>query len=274
MKALYISDLDGTLLNQNAELSEYSVLALNRLIARGISFSIATARTAATVLHIFKKISLNIPIVLMNGVLVFDPHSQKFIKKEVLKRVASEQIINALHELNQSGMMYTMCDETMRTYYEQIDSYELESFINERKKRYNKLFVQTDDFANVQEEIIYFTVIDSKEKIDSVYSKIAGINGVGTAKYHDIYSDNLWYLEVFSDTATKYNAVSFLRDYGQFDKIIGFGDNLNDIPLFNACDECYAVENAKDEVKKVADATILSNEQDAVVKWLEQNYRY
>jgi hydroxymethylpyrimidine pyrophosphatase-like HAD family hydrolase len=46
-KTLCISDLDGTLLNKNAELSEYTADALNDLIAKGLRFSVATARTAA-----------------------------------------------------------------------------------------------------------------------------------------------------------------------------------------------------------------------------------
>ena len=43
MKTLYISDLDGTLLNPNAELSAYTKDTLNRMIADGLCFSVATA---------------------------------------------------------------------------------------------------------------------------------------------------------------------------------------------------------------------------------------
>ena len=48
MKTLYISDLDGTLLNRNAELSAYTKAVLNRVIAEGLCFSVATARPVAT----------------------------------------------------------------------------------------------------------------------------------------------------------------------------------------------------------------------------------
>ncbi|HBC91680.1 MAG TPA: hypothetical protein DCZ10_01920 [Pelotomaculum sp.] len=43
---LYISDLDGTLLNSHKEMSEYTRNTVNTLIAHGGHFSIATARTA------------------------------------------------------------------------------------------------------------------------------------------------------------------------------------------------------------------------------------
>jgi hydroxymethylpyrimidine pyrophosphatase-like HAD family hydrolase len=89
--------------------------------------------------------------------------------------------------------------------------------------------------------------------------------------YKDIYSDDLWYLEVFGETASKYNAVQYLRKQNGFDKVVGFGDNLNDLPLFAACDKCYAVANAKPDVKAKATAVIGSNDEDGVARWLEGN---
>ena len=51
-------------------------------------------------------------------------------------------------------------------------------------------------------------------------------------------------------------------------RIISFGDAVNDIPMFDISDECYAVENAVDEVKAAATGIIGSNEEDGVAKWL------
>jgi 5-amino-6-(5-phospho-D-ribitylamino)uracil phosphatase len=56
------------------------------------------------------------------------------------------------------------------------------------------------------------------------------------------------------------------------DRIITFGDSVNDIPMFKISDESYAVENAVDELKKYATGIIMSNEKDGVAHWLEENY--
>ncbi|MDR2687937.1 MAG: HAD family hydrolase, partial [Oscillospiraceae bacterium] len=63
-------------------------------------------------------------------------------------------------------------------------------------------------------------------------------------------------------------AVRWLRERYGYEKIVGFGDNLNDIPLFRACDETYAVANAKEELKAMATGVIGSNAQDGVVRFL------
>jgi len=51
-----------------------------------------------------------------------------------------------------------------------------------------------------------------------------------------------------------------------------FGDGKNDIDMFEMADECYAVENAVDELKALATKVIAGNNEDAVAKWLEKNY--
>ena len=55
------------------------------------------------------------------------------------------------------------------------------------------------------------------------------------------------------------------------DRIVAFGDGLNDIDMFKIADECYAVSNAEDELKALATGVIESNDDDGVAKWLSEN---
>ena len=72
--------------------------------------------------------------------------------------------------------------------------------------------------------------------------------------------------------ATKGNAIITLKEKLKCEKIISFGDAINDIPMFKISDESYAVENAVNELKKYATGTIMSNDKDGVAHWLERNY--
>ncbi|MGI6743644.1 MAG: Cof-type HAD-IIB family hydrolase [Eubacteriales bacterium] len=271
-KTLCISDLDGTLLNKNSELSEYTAAALNDLIAKGLHFSVATARTAATAVKMLERVNINIPIILMNGVLIYDIAAKRYLKKEILSKEKTAQILAAMKKANQSGLMYALSGEELVTYYDRIYSKALHDFVDERVQKFNKKFVRLDDLAAAETDIIYFCFMDTRENIHRLFDDIKETSGIRIEKYQDIYTDaDLWYMEVFKDTASKYNAVKFLREEYGFDKIIGFGDNLNDLSLFAACDECYAVGNAKPEVKAKAAAVIGANDKDGVAKWLEFN---
>lgn len=71
--------------------------------------------------------------------------------------------------------------------------------------------------------------------------------------------------------ATKAEAIQKLKEMWNCDKVVSFGDAINDIPMFEISDECYAVENAVPELKKAATAVVDSNERDGVAKWLWEN---
>ena len=43
--------------------------------------------------------------------------------------------------------------------------------------------------------------------------------------------------------------------------------------MFQISDQCYAVENAVDSLKKLATGIIGNNDSDSVAKWLEENFR-
>ncbi|MDR2834029.1 MAG: Cof-type HAD-IIB family hydrolase, partial [Streptococcaceae bacterium] len=121
MKTLYISDLDGTLLNTSAELSDGTVNALNKMIADGVNFSIATARTYASAIKLLSKLNLHTPIVLMNGVQIYDMEQKSFVNTHYLKEDTVSSIIKVLHSHDMSAMMYEFKNDELRTYYEHLE---------------------------------------------------------------------------------------------------------------------------------------------------------
>ena len=72
--------------------------------------------------------------------------------------------------------------------------------------------------------------------------------------------------------ASKSNAIKQLQTMLGCEKLIAFGDGINDIDMFQIADESYAVANAHEELKKHATAVISSNDEDGVAKWLEGNF--
>ena len=70
MKRLFVSDLDGTLLNESAEISDVTVEIINREMEKGLHFTISTARTPTTALKIVESLNLKLPVMMMNGVLI------------------------------------------------------------------------------------------------------------------------------------------------------------------------------------------------------------
>ena len=264
-KTLYISDLDGTLLNEKAEVSETTVRAVNELPASGGYFSFATARTAVTAVPITESLNVNVPAVLMNGVCIYDTVSKEYVKIESIPAGSFEKMNSILKKFSLSGFLFSIDNGVLETWYENLDSENARKFYEERTQKFGKKFIKTDDFMSCADRnAVYFSVTDRKEVLDPVYSLLKEISGIHIDYYRDVYNDDFWFMEISSAEASKYNAVRFIRRKYSFDKVIGFGDNLNDLPLFRACDEKYAVSNARDEVKKEADGVIGSNTENGV----------
>ena len=272
MKTLYISDLDGTLLSPNVTVTKRTLRIINDLMHQGLLFTVATARSIASVKYILEDLDLTLPIILMNGVCIYDPANKDYIKIESFSRDDVDLLISIIEENHLKGFLYTINNGKLATYYEELSNRALKDFCEERVSKYNKAFVQVNNFSSLADDtIIYFTLMDYKNNLDRLYQIVKKLPNINSVLYKDNYNPDMWFLEIFSKNASKYHSVQFLRSYLSVDSIIGFGDNQNDMPLFDACDKSYAVGNAIDELKLRADGVIGRNTEDAVAIWLNNN---
>ena len=273
-KTLYISDLDGTLLQNDATMSGYTAQALQAFIERGGLFSVATARTWESMLHnhfLDPVLPLPVPLVLMNGAMIYDSQNQRFVKKNIIAPDTVRAMIACAKAHGQEGLLYSIKEGYTQVYHEEITRPFIGRFYEMRRQFYGKRMVYTSDLAaHAAEEIIYCTMADSHENLAPLHEALQQLPGLNCTFYPDSYVKGAWLLECFSCFASKFNAVQYLRERYGFDKIIGFGDNLNDIPLFEACDEAYAVANAREELKAAATGVIGANTEDGVAKFLEE----
>lgn len=272
-KMLYVSDLDGTLLNSNALLNEDVPERLNRLIDKGLCFTVATARTYATVNSIVKDVHLTYPMILMNGVMIYDPVNKSCINAEIIERDSVEYILKGRKKFGVTGFAYALSPENskMATYYEKIATEHMEKFYVERRDVYHKPFSKVEQLEDILgEDIIYFSICYDEKVLRPFYEYLQKDEKLNLNFYKDVYGDGLWYLEISHKNASKYHGVQKLRTMLQPDAITGMGDNLNDLPLFEACDRCCAVGNAHEEVKERADYVLDTNLNAGVVKFLEE----
>ncbi len=269
-EVLYISDLDGTLLKSNRELSNYSKDTLNTLIDKGVHFSVATARSSATALRILEDLNIKVPVILMNGVVIYDIADGRYLKLETIPQETVTAIIEIFKNHDISGFMYTISNEEQITYYENLCTQPLKDFHDERVTKYGKVFEKAESFIDkvMDRDVIYFSFMDVYERLYLMYSELKKYQEIEAVMYKDVYNENIWFLEIHSKNASKHNAVKYLRDKLKYKKIIGFGDNLNDMPLLKACDEFYAVSNSVEELKIKADGIIEDNNSDGVAKFI------
>ncbi|MCL2447010.1 MAG: HAD family hydrolase [Oscillospiraceae bacterium] len=267
-KPLYISDLDGTLLNEHAKLSSYSAQVLREFTRGGGLFSVATARTWESIQYnkLLDPALLSTPAVLMNGALIYDAQQECYVKREFIAPAVAREMLACMAAHGITGLLYESTN-SMRVYH---GAFAAQSMIARHFDYRKNMFemVQTDNPP--VENIVYMSTLDTHEALLPLYEDLRHLLELNCLLYPCSYVEDNWYLECFAQRASKYDAVCWLREHYGFDKIVGFGDNLNDLPLFRACDEGYAVANAREELKAAATGVIGANCDDGVAKFLAQ----
>lgn len=267
MKTLYVSDLDGTLLHSTETTSAFTNQTINHLVDNGMYFSYATARSYQTSHKATKGLQAKIPLIVYNGTMIVDNIDGTFLIKNFFDETV-HTILKDLFSHEVYPIVYSFIDDVEKfSYIESNCSVGMKLFTDTRKGDKRKQLVMTEDEL-LQGEIFYITCIDEKEKLESFYHKYKDI-------YHcvfhlDIYTHVYW-LEIMPKEASKANAVEQLKTLLGCDRLVVFGDGKNDIDMFQLADEAYAVENAVEELKKMATGVIESNNEDGVAKWLLSN---
>lgn len=272
---LFVTDLDGTLLNSNKEVSIKSTEILNKLIDNGVNFTVATARTPATVVDLLQDVNLKLPAVLMNGVLLYDIKEEKYINIKEIGKDTVDKVFDVLNKFDKNAMVYGIRNNHLWVYHKEFEYSWEYNFYKERADRKQKTFLKVENYQECinESKIINFIVFDKYEKIKGIYEELKKIDEISVEYYEDIYEKGCYFLEVYSAEASKANGIKLLSDYIEHDKLICFGDNLNDIPMFELADECYATANAVERVKEISTDVIGSCDEDGVALFMEKKLK-
>lgn len=274
-KTLFVTDLDGTLLGPDATLSEESARLLNDAIGRGAMFSVATARTPATVADILRGVDLRHPLVLMTGAVVWDPVTGRYLKTHFVPEKKVREVLDLYRRENYSAFVYTLVDHQIRVYHVGSLNDPERRFIARRlDTSFKQFIVPSDGESELPERLDNVLLLYSMPKAaegERMYELLKRVEGISPMMYYDIYNEGMACTEVFSTEATKATGVADLREHLGAERVVAYGDNLNDLPMLRVADESVAVENALPEVKEETDRIIGPNTSDSVARDILQS---
>ena len=268
MRTLYISDLDGTLLRNDQTVSAFTADTINQLTKKGILFSYATARSYVTASQVTAKLQLQNPVIVFNGTFMIEPQTQKRVISNIFTTEEATLILDALIGQNIFPIVNAFIDDTERfSHIQGKETPGILTFLANRRGDSRKRTVSEKEKL-CKGDIFHIVCIDKEEKLRYAYESFK--NNFPCVLYRDMYSGDTW-LEFHPKNVTKAKAALALKELLRCDKLVCFGDGKNDIPMFEIADECYAVDNAEDELKAIATSVIESNEADGVAKWMATN---
>lgn len=266
-KTLYVSDLDGTLMRSDIKISDHTVKTINGLIDQGVAFTYATARSIDSAREITQDLKIKLPVITRNGSVLADNITGKSMEITVFKEEDIRMIRKLIPELPSHGFVSCYIgDKMIKTYADAEHTEGLDDYIGFYKD--DPRMVKVPDMEGMfTGRPGYVTMISSKEDLEPVYERVKDHDGWECLFQKDTYRDEYW-IELCPKGCTKAKKILHLKEEYGFDRVIVFGDSLNDLPMFSIADESYAVSNALDEVKAAATAVIGSNNEDAVADFI------
>jgi len=272
---IYVSDLDGTLLRNDATISPYTRDKLCQLLDSGVHFTIASARSLSSLRPILEGIDFPLPIIEINGAFISDFSTGRHLVVNNIDSRIVERIFSCItaHEL--LPFVSTFNGKGDCLYFQDIINPAMQWYLDDRRANKDKRLRQVDDITVAfNDDVISFNVMGPRRQVELLAGQLDRLLGERLENFffENPYSPGWWWLTIHDRKACKSIAVRELLELAGFsmDDLTVFGDNINDVKMFRTAARAVAVANATDEVKQYAHHVIGSNEEDSVVRFVLQ----
>ncbi len=270
MRILYVTDLDGTLLNTKDKVSPESLRIINELVGRGMLFTYATARSLESASVVAEGLKLAMPVIVYNGAFIMHPDTGEVISSLYFTEEEAGFVRRILEQTHISPLVYSFVQGRERVSWNAARENEgIKRYLSKRTGDRRLRSLEGSD-GLYDGNVFYYTCIGEKEELMPLYEIFSGDGRFRCTIQQELYRPEYW-CEIMPRKATKAEAIKTLKSLWDCHRVISFGDAVNDIPMFRLSDECYAVENAVPELKKAATGILDSNDRDGVAKWLREN---
>lgn len=273
--------MDGTLLNAKSEIAPQTQQAIMQLQDRGIEFVVATGRTLKNAYAPFKDLNIHPNFITLNGAQVFDEDLQLKLTLP-LNHINVETTIEQLEkfdlyfDLTTQNAIYSnnqvnrreILTHSLRTKQPNLTSSEIKNLVENREL--NLGFKYVDSYKPIlkdpNEHVLKFVVFSQdKDKLAHLAKELKDNPALS------VTASEPYDLEINAVEAKKGNA---LADFAQSrniapNEVVVFGDNLNDISMFEFAGTGIAMENTAPELLNIADHVTGSNIEDGVANGIQ-----
>lgn len=241
MIKLIASDLDGTLLLENStDVSEEAISLIDKLTKNGIVFVAASGRAYTNLQRLFEPVRNNIVYICENGSLV--KYKNETLFKKSLDSALAKELVNDI--LAKDG-----CEVLISGEYTSYLMPKEESYVEHMKNHVKNDITIIEKFEDIKEDVIKVSVY-KRTGVDDV-------SGCFDEKWHDkaqcTVSGVCWQ-DFVSKGVNKGMALQIIQEKFKIEPefTMCFGDNYNDLAMFERAYFSYAMSGAKSEIRAKA----------------------
>lgn len=272
MKKIYITDLDHTFLRNDLSLSDYTKTIWNAKTKTSL-MSVATARTYKKTVEFLKGVHTNAPMILLDGALIAT-REKKIIDTKLISKEVADTIISEGAKFGIYPFVLSLADKSLN------EAFLHSTILNKEQKSVLSRYSKDDNLqamSNIQamQENFKIVYMGEEKLLQELYAHLKSIFK-DELKYilaPEVYV-GCYFLTILHKDADKSHGIKSVSEYVGFDleNLTVFGDNFNDIGMFELANTAVAVANAQNGVKEKANIVLEhTNDEDGVARYLEMS---
>ena len=269
---LVVFDLDGTLLNRDSVISEYTRETLRLLDERDIAYTVATGRTLHGARAILEGHAFQLPQAYKNGVMIWHPDSKRISSGATLTSNELDKVVRACLGQGVTPFVFTLDEDDDSTVYHppvlsDIERKLIRSISVEQHKRVRAL-----DTLPTDATVTHVNSIGDGEAIKAVLRSVNDEPNLVAYSGIALEGEQWRWLDVHHSDASKGGAIQTMKRLLGLERVICFGDSDNDLSMFETADESYAPANANDSIKSAATAVIGHHDEEGIAHFLGERF--
>lgn len=232
---LYVSGIDSVLVNSRETMIPYNKVELNRLIALGAKFTVSTIRTPASMIDLLSGIDLKLPVIAMDGAVLYDLKENRYLEVFALDRDTAVRAETLLEDAGVHVFVNALYDNTLHIYYGEFrNEAEQDLFQRLRRSPYRNYTAKRLRLTGDSERVIYLMVLTPDGQIPALVGRLSDAFGstvrivTAPATEYPGYT----YLKLYHRDARKANMLEILKERTGVDKVITFGSIPGEYDVF------------------------------------------
>jgi Cof subfamily protein (haloacid dehalogenase superfamily) len=272
-RRLLLTDIDGTLLDDDGELPARNREALTACRNAEVTVALATGRRWTTTRRLLDRLALWDAVdfaILNNGMVIRDLHRGESIASHGFALELTRDIADGLASLHMDPVLLSHGEESQAAdvHYRKVSLLN-QDFID-KNPTHARAYSRIDELQDL--DIVEILLVGRYDDLRQAQSWLAALPVETALIKNSFYRE--WMLEVTPKGISKHSGALFLQKHvgAQPGTSMAIGDSANDLPLLRAAQHAVAMQHAPDEVKQAATAMAGPNHAggmgDAVLAWL------
>ena len=221
---LFVSGVDDVLLDKTETIPPYTRVKLNGLIKNGIHFTLSTERTPASLIPLVSSLNLNMPVIAMNGAVLYDLKENRYIKTNDMTYGQAAEVIEFIRQRGFNCFINSVLEDMLVIHHQELK--------NEAEKDIYKR-MHTSPYRNYLNmefpkdiPCIYIMVVDETPKTEELVRQLSlqeFSSGLRIIHYPSTTYKGYSYIKIYDKTATRENMLEYLCKSVECDEVITFG---------------------------------------------------